>query len=98
MTSLFVTAVLAGAVAAAIAVAPTAGADSPSDGCRGSGCSEPRPASPGQKGGSAKNPLSSDFAADIPTGWKNDAQWAKPRPGGPNPFGSGPRPPVFAMD
>ena len=33
---------------------------------------------------------------DAPEGWTNEAQWA--RPGASNPFGTFPKPPVFAMD
>lgn len=33
----------------------------------------------------------------APKGWTNEAQWAKPGSGS-NPFGSLPKPPVFALD
>lgn len=79
---------LAGAIAAAISLAPTAAAD-PDPGCDTvSECS-------GAEG--APNPLSTDFTSDdLPKGWTNEALWA--RPGASNPFGLGPKPPVLALD
>ena len=79
---------LAGAIAAALSLAPTVGA-APGPGCdTASECS---------RGGSAPNPLSTDFTSgDLPKGWTNEAQWA--RPGASNPFGLGPKPPVLALD
>lgn len=91
--ALITPAVLAGALAAAaIALAPMASAeDRRGGGCdKGRGCSAP--AQPAPK----KNPLSSDFTADLPKGWTNEALWA--RPGGSNPFGKGPKPPILALD
>lgn len=79
---------LAGAIAAAISVAPAAVAD-PGPGCDiASECSS---------AGGAPNQLSTDFTSDdLPKGWTNEAQWA--RPGASNPFGLGPKPPVLALD
>ncbi len=82
-------AVLAAAAAAAIAFAPTAAADdlddltSPSGG-RGT-AQEVKAPSQQEKSWNSE-----------PKGWTNEAQWA--RPGGANPFGSLPKPPVFALD
>ena len=97
---------LAGAIAAAISLAPVAAADPRPDGTPDSSSSvrvdADEPSAAGARAGSAGTPsdmdqLSSDFASDdVPTGWKNEALWA--RPGGSNPFGAGPKPPVLAMD
>ncbi|MGV0990993.1 MAG: hypothetical protein ACOYBX_07280 [Mycobacterium sp.] len=88
MASLLATVVLAGAAAAAIALAPSATAERP-DNCRGTACVKPGP---------VQNPLRTDFSPELPKGWTNEAQWARPGPAGSNPFGAGPRPPVLAMD
>lgn len=78
---------LATAVAAGIALAPAAGADSRPGGCDKSvGCSRP---------GIGQNPLASDSTSGLPKGWTNEAQFARP---GTNPFGAGPKPPVLALD
>lgn len=91
MPALAVSAALAGAVAAALAFAPLAAADEPSrDGCRGSACS--KPAAPPKV---FKPAPSRNGAANVPQGWKNDARWAQQ---GSNPFGSGPKPPIVALD
>ena len=95
MASLLTAALLAGAAAAAIALAPTAGAEAPPSPCRGAACTETGPAGPK---GPKQNPLRTDFSPDLPKGWTNEAQWARPGPAGSNPFGAGPRPPVLAMD
>lgn len=97
---------LAGAIASAIALAPAAAADPGTDDTAGSSsvtASDSRSAAAaGANRGSARNSpdkgqLSSDFAdGDLPTGWTNEAQWA--RPGLPNPLGSGPKPPILALD
>ena len=97
---------LAGAIAAAISLAPVAAADPGPDDTPGSSSSvradASSPSAAGARAGSDGTPanngqLSSDFASDdVPTGWKNEALWA--RPGGSNPFGAGPKPPVLALD
>lgn len=96
--SLTASALLATAVATAIALAPTAAADTPSGvEDRGSGAV----AKPGAvKPGARQNPLTRDFnSAQIPQGWKNDAIWARPAPGtADTTFGKGPKPPVLALD
>ena len=96
MASLFTAALLAGAAAAAIALAPTATADAPSKPCRGTACTSPDPVT--KKPGTVNNPLDTSFSANLPKGWTNDAQWARPGPAGSNPFGAGPRPPVLALN
>ena len=110
--SLTASALLAGAVATAIALAPTAAADTPSgDSDRGTnsvskpGAFKPvNPVKPGAsnpvKPGARPNPLTRDFnSAQIPQGWKNDAIWARPAPGtSDTTFGKGPKPPVLALD
>ena len=95
MASFLTAAILAGAAAAAVALAPTASAEGPRDGCRGSACSQPGPVKPQQN---QQNQLRTDFSPQLPKGWTNEAQWARPGPAGSNPFGSGPRPPVLALD
>ena len=91
MPALAASLALAGAVAAALAFAPLATADESSlDDCRGSACS--KPAAPPK---AFKPAPSRNSSANIPQGWKNDARWAQP---GSNPFGSGPKPPLVALD
>lgn len=98
MAAFLVSATLAGAVAAAIALAPNAFAeDSRSDGCRGSGCSKSAPAKAAPVPRAGKNPLNTDFSANLPQGWKNEALWAGPGKKS-GPLGPGPRPPVVALD
>lgn len=85
--SLRVSVLLAAAVAGTIAVAPSATADPRPGGCdKSAGCARP---------GLAQNPLSPEFSAQLPKGWTNEAQFARP---GVNPFGAGPKPPVLALD
>ena len=98
MASFLTAAILAGAAAAAIALAPTASAEGPRDGCRGSGCSKPSPSQPQQNQRNQQNQLRTDFSSQLPKGWTNEAQWARPGAAGSNPFGSGPKPPVLALD
>ena len=88
--TLIAPAVLAAAAAAAIAFAPAAMADDADDlGNPGrvqqKTTQEVKKASPQREAWS-----------DAPKGWTNEAQWA--RPGASNPFGSLPKPPVFALD
>ncbi|MCB1288534.1 MAG: hypothetical protein KDB47_12730 [Mycobacterium sp.] len=91
MPALAASVALAGAVAAALAFAPVAAADESSlEDCQGSACSNP--AAPPKV---FKPAPSRNASANIPQGWKNDAQWAQP---GSNPFGSGPMPPLVALD
>jgi hypothetical protein len=80
--SLLTPAVLAGAFAAAIAFAPSAGAEELDN--------APRP------GKLERGATSQQAWKDAPKGWTNEAQWA--RPGASNPFGTLPKPPIFAMD
>lgn len=92
-------ALLAGAVAAAIGLAPSAGADddattdsvaSAESPNRGPNAVKPRP---------AQNNATSDYnSSKVPQGWRNDALWARPGNPGTNPFGTGPRPPMVALD
>lgn len=80
---LMVPALLAGAAAAAIAFAPAAAAE---DGDR-----DTRPDR------TARGTSQQDAWNKAPKGWSNEAQWARPGAGS-NPFGTLPRPPVFALD
>lgn len=90
-------AVLAAAAAAAVVLAPAAAADRDSDSrvdsARGSAKQDtvdtPRP---GPRVVSRPNAIS-----QVPKGWLNEAQWARPGSGA-NPFGSLPKPPIFALD
>jgi len=100
--SLMAHAVLASAIAAAIATAPVAGADL---GDSATGSSEdavvtdrgPNAAKPNPR--PAPNSATTDYgSSQIPQGWRNDALWARPGTPGSNPFGSGTRPPVIALD
>ncbi len=91
-------AVLAGAVAAAIALAPAAGAEEAEDRQRsGSDRGSSQQADKINRGPNASKPAKRGVAQDIPRGWTNDAQWARPG-GGNNNFGSLPKPPAFALD
>ena len=96
---------LAGAIAAAISLAPAATADPGADDTADTSVSssDSRSASAvDARSGSTRNPagnnqLTTDYTSDdLPTGWTNEAQWA--RPGAANPFGLGPKPPVLALD
>jgi hypothetical protein len=86
------------AAAAAIAFAPIAAADRDSDSREDSGRGSAkldtrdmvRPGPPGVV--SRPNAIS-----QVPKGWLNEAQWARPGSGS-NPFGAQPKPPVFALD
>ncbi len=90
------------AVAAAVALAPMVAAD------EGDGATKP-----GQVRGSAQEsgdrdvskpgprpgpPRASSQIKEVPKGWTNEAQWARPGSGGSNNFGSLPKPPIFALD
>lgn len=93
--SLLAPAILTVAFAAAIALSPVAGADSPEtepSGGRGSNAAQvkPRP---------APNAGTTDYSSpDVPQGWRNDAVWADPSNPG-SPFAnSKKRPPVIALD
>lgn len=83
-------AVLAGAFAAAIAFAPTAAADDEDTGSR--------PDRTGRESSQQREAAQRQAWNDAPRGWSNEAQWARPGPGGSNPFGSLPKPPIFALD
>ena len=100
--SLLAPAVLAAAAAAAaIAVAPAAAADT-----YGSTSIKERPGTvappanmphmPFVGVGSRGTSQQQEAWNDAPEGWTNEAQWA--RPGASNPFGTFPKPPIFAMD
>jgi hypothetical protein len=107
-TPLLIPAVLAGAVAVAIAVAPVAGADAADSlsaseavaDSAGQGSVRQGPkAVPAKPGRSVPNSATSDYSSSqIPQGWRNDALWARPGTPGSNPFGAGKRPPVIALD
>jgi hypothetical protein len=96
-------AVVAGAVAAAIALAPAAGAEEVDDleksgSARGSSqkAESPQKADPVNRGPNASKPTTRGAVSEVPKGWTNEAQWA--RPGAGNNFGSLPKPPAFALD
>jgi hypothetical protein len=100
--SLLTPAVLAGAIAASIVMAPMAGADL---GDSATGSAEvpvstelgPKATKPSTR--SAPNTATTDYSSSqIPQGWRNDALWARPGTPGSTPFGSGARPPVVALD
>jgi hypothetical protein len=98
--SLLTRAVLAGAVATAIGTAPVAVADvgdSATGSSEGAVVTELGPNATKFNPRTAPNTATTDYgSSQIPQGWRNDALWA--RPGGSNPFGSGARPPVVALD
>lgn len=85
-TPILVRILLIGAAAIAAASAPTASADS-EPGCdRSVRCADPSPSfSPSPSVG---------LSQDVPQGWANDAQFARPDY---NPFGAGPHPPLIAL-
>lgn len=100
--SLLTPAVLAAAAAAAaIAFAPAAAADT-----YGSTSIKERPGTTAPQANMPHMPFigmgprgsseQQEAWNDAPKGWTNEAQWA--RPGVSNPFGTSPKPPVFAMD
>jgi len=94
--SLFAPALIAGAFAAVgIALAPVASADNDIDSVDTAASAEidrgPHKAEVQKRPG--PNAATSDFnSKQVPQGWRNDALW------GGNPSGSGPRPPVIALD
>ena len=103
--SLRIPVLIAGAIATAIALAPAATADPGPDDTADTSVSatDSRSTSAaGARSGSNRNPtsnnqLTTDYTSDdLPEGWTNEAQWA--RPGASNPFGLGPKPPVLALD
>lgn len=100
--SLLTPAAIAGAIAAAIALAPLAGADTKepaADSAAGSASTQRGPDAAKVKPRPAPNSATSDYSSSqIPQGWRNDALWARPGTPGSNPFGSGKRPPVIALD
>lgn len=77
---------LIAAAAAAVALAPTAGAAADPGCATASTCSDAGP---------AYSPPESDFTRNIPQGWSNEAQFLQP---GNNPFGAGPQPPLLALE
>ena len=89
---------LAGAAAAAIVFAPTAGADAPDlSGTARDVASESsdRGSAAVRQPGPANSPSTRGYSPDLPAGWLNEAQFAKP---GKNPFGAGPMPNILALD
>lgn len=78
------------AAAAAIAFAPAAAADDLND-LGGPGRGQQKTAQDVVKVSPQEKAWN-----DAPKGWTNEAQWA--RPGASNPFGTLPKPPVFALD
>ena len=90
--TLIAPALLTAAAAAANAFAPAAAADDLDDLTTPSRetAQEVKVPSPQQKTQQQKS------WNNAPKGWTNEAQWA--RPGASNPFGSLPKPPIFAMD
>jgi len=101
--SLLASALLAGTVAAAIGLAPAATADSRdsiTDSVAGAESIQRGPnAAKVKPPRSIPNSATSDYSSSqIPQGWRNDALWARPGTPGSNPFGSGNRPPVVALD
>lgn len=99
--SLFAPALIAGAFAAGIALAPAAAADRGGDSVDTGASAEidrgPHKADPKKRPG--PNSATSDFNnKQIPQGWRNDALWGG-NPASSNPFGSSTvRPPVIALD
>lgn len=99
--SLFAPALIAGAFAAGIALAPAAAADDDVDSVDTASSAEvdrgPHKADVQKRPG--PNAGSSDFNnKQIPQGWRNDALWGG-NPSSSNPFGSSKvRPPVIALD
>jgi hypothetical protein len=77
---------LIAAAAAAVALAPTAGADTEPGCATALTCSDASP---------AYSPPESDFTRNIPQGWTNETQFLQP---GYNPFGAGPQPPLLALE
>jgi len=100
--SLLAPAILAGAVAAAIGLAPAASADSRDsaiDPVAGAESTKRGPNAAKVKPRQAPNTATTDYtSSQIPQGWRNDALWARPGTPGSSPFGSGGRPPVVALD
>lgn len=99
--SLLAPALIAGAFAVGIALAPTAMADR-SDSAAGAESSAEIDRGPHKaevKKRPGPNAATSDFNSNqIPQGWRNDALWGG-NPGPSNPFGSSKvRPPVIALD
>lgn len=100
--SIRLAATLAATAAAAIAFAPIAAADDDTDNLpgpnRGSSQQAGDPDDDLTASGPARKAPKPDAADDVPTGWSNEALWSDQTGGGSNPFGSLPKPPVFALD
>lgn len=77
---------LIGSAAAAVALAPTAGAEVDRGCVTGPACSDESP---------NFNAPNSPFSTGIPQGWTNEAQFIQP---GYSPFGAGPQPPLLALE
>lgn len=98
---LFAPALIAGAFAVGIALAPAAAAD------KFDGVGSVESAEAPQRGPNAvdvkkrpgPNAATNDYnSSQVPQGWRNDAVWANPSKPGSNPFGTAKRPPVIALD
>ena len=104
---------LIAAAAAAVATAPAASAD-PGPGCNSARCSNTSPdtsgdstpdtgldigpnASPAGRPDASPDYTApeSKFSRNIPKGWENETQFVRP---GYNPFGTGPQPPLLALE
>ena len=82
-------ALLAGAAAAAVFLAPSAGADAPAGpGSARDGSSD------ASTPAATRAPSAKGYSPKLPTGWLNEAQFAKP---GTNPFGAGQMPSILAL-
>jgi hypothetical protein len=100
--SLIAPALIAGALAAGIALAPAASADdfgSLGDSLESVEAPERGPNAADVKKRPGPNAATNDyFSSHVPQGWRNDAVWANPERPGSDPFGSAKRPPVIALD
>lgn len=100
--SLLAPALMAGAFAVGIALAPTASADdfgSLGDSVASVDTPQRGPNAADVKKRPGPNAATNDYnSSQIPQGWRNDAVWANPSKPGSNPFGSAKRPPVIALD
>ena len=101
--SIRIAATLAAAAAATVAFAPIAAADDDDlDNLpgidRGTSQQADGPDNDVTAAGPARKAPKPDAVDDVPKGWSNEALWSDQVGGGSNPFGSMPKPPVFALD
>lgn len=101
--SLFAPALIASALAAVgIALAPIAAADRVVDSVASAESANTPPRGPNKadpKNRPGPNSGLRDYnSSQVPQGWRNDAVWGNPSKPGGGIFGSGPRPPVNALD